>query len=119
MIDVHIANLVVSDDEVADMSDRLLAFIFPNEPKGCEEAAAFSNAVRYQIEHEKTIAEQIGSDKIPDGVTAFSIGDFSMTLSEDAAGSLLTRKTICPKAYSLLLRSGLLYRGIGGACGCQ
>lgn len=119
MVDIHINSVVVSDEEIAAMSDRLLAFIFPQEPTRDDEKSAFSKAVMYQIEHEKTIAEKAGSYTIPEGVTSFSIGDFSMTLDKDAVGYQLTRKTICPKAYGLLLRSGLLYRGFGGTCGCQ
>ena len=56
------------------------------------------------------------TDQVPEGTQSFSIGDFSMTFNKDFLEGRLTRKTICPAAYGLLLRSGLLYRGVEGRC---
>ena len=67
-------------------------------------------AVAWQIAHEKSREEAF--DQIPEGVKGFKIGDFSMDFEEGVNGSGLTRKTICQAAYSVLLRAGLLYRGL-------
>lgn len=94
------------------MEQRMLAFIFPNHPRTAREKEVFAKAVRYQIDHEKTLADsnsEVGS--LPHGVESFQIGDFSMTF-DGSATDHLTRKTICPYAYGLLLREGLLYKGV-------
>ncbi len=89
----------------------MLAFIMPNEPKTDEEKVAFEKAVVYQIEHEKTLEEQLGNEALPQGITSFTIGHFSATL-DSSYQPYLTRKNICPFAYSVLLRAGLLYHGM-------
>lgn len=89
----------------------MLAFIMPNTPVTPEENEAFSKAVEHQISHEKTIADAIGNG-IPQGTTGFSIGHFSMDFQEGTFDGELSRKTICPTSYGLLLRVGLLYKGI-------
>lgn len=98
-----------TETETALMQERMKLFIFPNQPETTEEATAFDRAVLYQIAHEKSLSES--ESRIPDGVKSFSIGDFSMTFGEETA-SALTMRTICPAAYSVLLRAGLLYRGL-------
>lgn len=94
------------------MSELMLAFIMPNEPKTDDEKAAFEKAVVYQIEHEKTLEEQLGNETLPQGITSFAIGHFSATLDSSYQQPYLTRKNICPFAYSALLRAGLLYHGM-------
>lgn len=117
MADVHTWNGTPTEAEKALMEDRMRLFIFPNVPYTEEETAAFDKAVAYQIAHEKSMAENF--DGIPEGVEAFKIGDFSMNFGEGVNSSGLTRKTICHAAYSVLLRAGLLYRGLDGrCCGC-
>lgn len=111
MLDVHISTLPSEKERVA-MEMRVLAFIFPNKPRTPEECAAFAQAVEIQIIHEKSILAQIGGSDIPAGVKSFSIGDFSMTFEDGAFSSPLTRKSICPTAYGLLLKSGMLYKGV-------
>ena len=92
------------------MTDRMKLFIFPNEARTEDEIEAFNKAVAYQIAHEHSRAEQYS--EIPDGAESFRIGDFSMSFEDGVNGSGLTRKTICEAAYSVLLRAGLLYRGL-------
>lgn len=92
------------------MTDRMKLFIFPNEAREEDEIEAFNKAVAYQIAHEKSLQEQYGD--IPSGAESFKIGDFSMNFEDGVNGIGLTRKTICEAAYSVLLRAGLLYRGL-------
>ena len=92
------------------MTDRMKLFIFPNEARTEDEIEALNKAVAYQIAHEHSRAEQYS--EIPDGAESFRIGDFSMSFEDGVNGSGLTRKTICEAAYSVLLRAGLLYRGL-------
>ena len=117
MADVHTWTGTPTEEELAMMTDRMRLFIFPNEARTDEETAAFQKAVAYQIAHEKSLSEQYGD--IPDGVSAFRIGDFSMDFEHGVNSSGITGKTICQAAYSVLLRAGLLYRGLEGrCCGC-
>ena len=117
MADVHTWNGTPTEAEKALMEDRMRLFIFPNVPYTEEETAAFDKAVAYQIAHEKSREEKNGN--IPEGVEAFKIGDFSMNFSDGVNASGLNRQTICQAAYSVLLRAGLLYRGLDGrCCGC-
>lgn len=117
MADVHTWEGTATEKETALMADWMRLYIFPNEPKTEEETEAFNKAVTYQIEHDKSQAEKYGD--IPEGVEAFRIGDFSMNFAEGVNGSGLSKNTICPAAYSVLLRAGLLYRGLEGrCCGC-
>lgn len=110
MADVHTWTGMATEEETAMMVDRMKLFIFPNEARAEDEIEAFNKAVEYQIAHEHSLQEQYG--EIPDGVEAFKIGDFSMNFEEGVNGIGLTRKTICEAAYSVLLRAGLLYRGL-------
>ena len=110
MPDMHTWTGTATEEETAMMVDRMKLFIFPNEARAEDEIEAFNKAVEYQITHEHSLLEQYG--EIPDGVEAFKIGDFSMNFEEGVNGIGLTRKTICEAAYSVLLRAGLLYRGL-------
>lgn len=110
MSDFHTWTGTATAQEVDMMTDRMKLFIFPNEAKSEEEMEAFNKAVAYQIAHEKSLQTQIGD--IPNGVESFKIGDFSMNFEKGVNGTGLTRKTICEAAYSVLLRAGLLYRGL-------
>ena len=114
MADLHTWDGTPNAAETELMEEQMRLFIFPNEARTEEEKAAFDNAVAFQIEHEKSRAEQAG--EIPDGVSSFRIGDFSMTFEKGANACGLTRTNICPAAYSVLLRAGLLYRGLEGRC---
>lgn len=123
MADTHITVDEPTAEELDMMRDRMNAFIFPNEPKTADEITAFDKAIRYQIAHEKTIASMSGDlgalEALPDGVTSFTIGTFSMSFGGGLKKSAtLDNKTICPYAYGVLLRAGLLYKGVLGGCAC-
>lgn len=115
MADRHTWTGTPTDDETARMQERIRLFMFPNEVETEEQQEAFNQAVNWQIVHEKSAETEAGN--IPDGVSGFRIGDFSMNFAGDGYnGSGLTKKTMCPAAYSVLLRNGLLYRGLEGRC---
>lgn len=114
MSDRHTWTGTPTEEETERMEERIRLFIFPNEVETTEQQTAFDKAVAWQIVHEKSA--EMETD-IPSGVKGFRIGDFSMDFGGDGYnGSGLTRKTICPAAYSVLLRNGLLYRGLEGRC---
>ena len=114
LIDNHIVTAAPTEDEIGMMRDIILAFIIPNTPKSEEEHEAVAKAVEYQIAHEKTIAAQCGVEALPQGTTGFTIGEFSMSFSDGSVYGVLTKKTICPHAYSVLINAGLLYKGMLG-----
>lgn len=116
MPDLHTWTGEATEEETALMEDQMRLFIFPNTAVTEEETEAFDKAVAYQIAHEKSKAEAFGDVPIPDGTNSFKIGDFSMSFEDGVNTSGITKKTICPAAYSVLLRAGLLYRGLGGCC---
>ena len=68
----------------------------------------FARAVRLQAEHEVSVERDFPA--LPSEVASFQIGHFQATLREGERG----RNSLCPLAYGLLLREGLLYRGIEG-----
>lgn len=104
------------------MRDRIMAFIFPNVPVTEEQREAVEKAVAYQIDHEKEIlaAMDVEDVNLPNGVQSFQVGNFSMSFANDGYknGAVLTKETICPVAYGVLLQAGLLYRGVRTAGGC-
>lgn len=122
MADVHNSFYPPTDEEIEMMEDRISAYIFPNVPRTEEEKTAFNKAVLYQIAHEKTLADVLGEElsHLPDGTTSFSIGTFSMSFGNGGYknSAVLTKESICPYAYSVLLRAGLLYKGVGVVGGC-
>lgn len=116
MADLHTWTGEATEDEIVMMEDRMRLFIFPNDVGDDEEKVeAFDKAVAYQIAHEKSFAEVAG--KVPNSVKEFKIGDFRMSFEDGVNEAALNRKNICPAAYSILLRAGLLYRGLEGRCG--
>ena len=114
MPDIHASFPPPEAEEIVAMERRMLAYIFPGTPRGAAELAAFSQAVLCQIAHEKTLAAGTGGSPAPAGVESFTIGHFSMRMEPGAANPRLTPKTLCPQAYGILLRAGLLYRGVEG-----
>jgi len=94
--------------------ERMYAFCFPNAPRTEEEKDAFERAARMQYEHDETQRAQTGGMEMPTGVESLKIGDFQIAADRDAVGGRLTMRSICPAAYGLLLRTGLLYRGAEG-----
>jgi hypothetical protein len=113
MIDIHGDFGPATVEEVADMKLKMQTFIFPNTVETDSQELAFNLAVELQIEHEKTIASKADITGIPEGTLGFQIGKFSMTFQKGAFSGMLTRSNICPSAYGLLLKEGLLYRGVG------
>jgi len=114
VIDLHAKDIPVDESQLELTRDKVRGFIFPNTPSTQQDQEAFEKAVLYQYEHEATQAQKM--QEVPDGAQSFSIGDFSMSFDKDFLQSRLTRKTICPAAYGVLLRQGLLYRGVEGRC---
>ena len=114
MPDLHTWTGEATEEETALMQEQMRLFIFPNAAETDAEIEAFNKAVTFQIAHEKSRQEQF--DQIPDGVSGFKIGDFSMNFEAGFNDAGLNRKNICPAAYSVLLRAGLLYRGLEGGC---
>ena len=112
MPDIHGNFNAPTEKEIEAMSYRIKAFIFPTIPRLDYEIEAFDKAVLYQIDHEKTIAQN--GQTIPNGTKSFSIGNFSMTFDDGAIDDRLTKKTICPTAYGVLLEAGLMYKGVEG-----
>lgn len=117
MPDIHSATDAPTAEEIVLMEPRMMAFIFPNTPTTAAEKAAFDKAVIFQICHEKSAIAALQGQSIPSGVTGFRIGDFQMSFNGSGTDAgRLTKQTICPSAYGLLLREGLLYRGVEGRC---
>ena len=97
---------------------RVLAFIFPNSPRTDIETQieAFCNAVYEQMLFEYKTLKAL-STELPNGVTGFKIGNFSMTFSDYANPfAKLTSRSISSAAYGYLLREGLLYKGVERPC---
>ena len=114
MPDIHEKFGAPTEEEIAAMAPRIKAFIFPSIPRAAFEIEAFNRAVDFQIAHEKTIAKALENQALPDGVQSFSIGNFSMSFGGDTFSGRLTKRTICPTAYGILLEAGLMYKGVEG-----
>lgn len=114
MIDRHTVTQEPTEAERELMRPRIKAFIFPSIPRMSFEIEAFNTAVDLQINHEKSQAEKTGDVDLPDGVKSFDIGEFSMSFEDGAMSGRLTKRTICPSAYGILLEAGLMYKGVEG-----
>lgn len=112
MNDIHISVTEPDAGTLERLRERMYAFCFPNVPRTLEEQAAFEEAVRMQHAHEETA--KAAREGIPEGVQGFRIGDFQMSFADGGENGPLNGRTICPGAYGLLLRNGLLYRGAEG-----
>ncbi len=99
------------EEELERIREELYAFCFPNIPGDLETQAAFEQAARLQYAWEENRSRE--RDDIPPWAESFQIGDFGMRLVPERQGGL-TARTLCPAAYGLLLRHGLLYRGAEG-----
>lgn len=120
MPDIHGVYDIPNSVELAAMKPRMRAFIFPNIPRLDYEIEAFNEAVKYQIDHEKTIADKLNGQAMLAGAKSFDIGDFSMSFEDGSFDQRLTKKTICPTAYGILLEAGLMYKGVEGRLpGCH
>lgn len=118
MPDIHGAFNDPTTDEIAAMEPRIKAYIFPSIPRKEFEIEAFNKAVIFQINHEKTISKTMNGMDLPDGTKRFDIGHFSMEFEDGSFAGRLTRRTICPTAYGILLEAGLLYKGVEGRQPC-
>lgn len=96
----------VTGRELELAQERLLNHIFPREPVSGEEKEAFERAVIAQAEWEKKLADSTG--ELPGRVTAVKIGNFSASVQPR------TGFEMAPEARGILLRSGLLYKGVEG-----
>lgn len=97
---------------LSECESKLLAYIIPNAPASPSDAEAFARAVYSQFIFENESRYKDVRD-LPHGVKRFKLGDFEMEFSDTrAASAVLTKSTISPAAYSILLRQGLLYRGV-------
>jgi len=115
VIDNHTYNGPLGNATTMEVyKEKIYAFIFPNVPRTDEEKEAFEQAVNMQYTHDASAAMQSAASALPEGVTSYSAGDFHLTWEKGFNTSALTRATICPGAYGLLLRHGLLYRGVEG-----
>lgn len=113
MLDNHILVADPEEDVLEMMRERMYGYIFPNMPRTEEEKAVFEKACLYQYAHDMTALQKTG-EGIPEGLVSFRIGDFQMAFDSGTMESRLTSKSICPSARGLLLRHGLLYRGVEG-----
>lgn len=116
MLDKHGTFDAPTQDELDLMQPRVLAFMFPNTPTTERQISVFDKAVAFQIAHEKSLIAAVGETDLPPNATGFKIGNFSMEFAEGSFNARLTKQTICPTVYGLLLREGLLYRGVEGRC---
>ena len=115
MIDKHRDDIEPMSEAMRELyRERMYAFCFPNVPRTQEEQTAFDAAVENQYYHEASASMQSDASALPEGVTSYSVGDFHLTWEKGSNTTRLTRATICPGAYGLLLRHGLLYRGVEG-----
>ena len=114
MIDLHTVTDTPDTEVLELMRERMYAYIFPNKPQDEAEEAVFEKAVLWQYRHDASALAATGA--IPPGTTSFKIGDFQMAFGSGVMDQALNRKNICPSVYGLLLRHGLLYRGVPGRC---
>ncbi len=100
------------ETELENIREKIYAFCFPNIPATLEQQEAFERAAAQQYAFEQE--QQRAAADLPYGVKSFRLGDLSAELDLPGYEEKLTQKSISPVAYSLLLRSGLLYRGAEG-----
>ena len=84
---------------------RLRAYIRPNEASTADELSALDRAVDAQLAYER----ESGAEGLPPGVESLRIGNYSVQASEPG-GAALTRSSICPAAWAILVNAGLLRR---------
>lgn len=116
MIDRHTVSERPDEETMELMRERMYAYIFPNHPSTDEEKEAFEQAVLWQYQHDASSILASASAEIPSGVESFKIGDFQMAFQDGVLDQALNRRNVCPSVYGLLLRHGLLYRGVERGC---
>ena len=90
---------------IADVSQRLTAYIYPNVPETLEQVQAFSQAVTLQSAYETA-----QGDMMPANVKSFKLGEYALTLT--GGGAAYTAASLCPGAWAVLFNAGLLKRGL-------
>ena len=113
MIDRHTHHDPPDAQTLSVYEEMLYAFIFPNTPTTQEEIEVFNAAVLMQYEHDASVSSEADSG-LPEGLSSYTVGDFHLAWQPGYNTRTLSRKTICPGVYGLLLRHGLLYRGVEG-----
>lgn len=83
---------------------RLTAYIAPNRPTTAAQKQAFEEAIDAQVEYEQKSADA----QLPDGISTFSIGDFSVSASETQRGAAYTEGSLSSYAWALLKNAGLI-----------
>ena len=101
------ANVIVSDELLEQVAERLKAYIHPNTIQTAEQEEAFDTAVEYQAEYEASHAEAL--EAAQRGVQSFSVGNYSETYFTRHTGEY-TASTLCPASYAVLFNAGLLRR---------
>lgn len=112
MIDRHTESGTPDSMAHEMMLARIQEFIFPNVANTTEQQAAIEKAVTYQWQHEETVFNALDGKVIPENVSGFKAGEFSMSFTDKGNGRL-TRDTMCPAAYACLFNAGLCYKGVG------
>lgn len=97
-------NRAVGQEEMERARDKLYAKIFPNTPTTPDQRDAFERAVTYQAEADAYANDAF--EGLPRQVTSFHTGNFSATMEAR------TGLEMCPEAYGILLRAGLMYKGL-------
>lgn len=111
MSDLHTVAEQPTAEQLNAYSQRILAYIIPRVPQNDLEKDIVKVAAIQQFQHEKSAEAALDGTHLPDNTQSFKLGDFSMSF-DGSIGGPLTRKTICPTAYAMLLNAGLLYRGV-------
>ena len=106
-MDRHAPGLCPSAEELEAARLELEGLLLPGTAFTAREKAVMERAVRLQAAHTVTFLADMPA--LPSSVRSFRIGHFQMQL-----GGRGDRGEICPLAYTLLLREGLLYRGVEG-----
>ena len=108
-MDVHAQDLEIRPEDLERAQLVLESYMFPNTAQTEREKDVLRRASRYQAAHDLTLARE--TPNLPADVRSFQIGHFQMTMEP---GARTQRAALCPSAYALLLREGLLYRGVEG-----
>ncbi|MBO6164484.1 MAG: hypothetical protein J6N77_05455 [Lachnospiraceae bacterium] len=105
MADHHAQGLEPTNEELEMAGLLLESLMFPSVPSTAAEEAAVRRATWLQAVHTRTYASQ--TPDLPADVESFQIGHFRMQYRGGRKS-----QDICPAARALLLKEGLLYKGV-------
>ena len=105
MADHHAQGLEPTNEELEMAGLLLESLMFPSVPSTAAEEAAVRRATWLQAVHTKTYAAEVPD--LPSDVESFQIGHFRMQYRTGRKS-----QDICPAARALLLKEGLLYKGV-------